>query len=217
MNGDLHIMSPGEKQRLYKYFLVDLEDLKEGDLQTEECSSKSFHQESNGSMNQRLQNIESSGIFPPCPLFVSQVRWTEREESPIPTEEHRECLDNQHNMAEGQEQKPVSDRQHVSVPVSVSLAALAGPEVSDVISDDPVSAAAHLHLLGEALSLIGRHLQETNKMVCMSGTLSLLLDSLLCALAPLMCLTTQIPELTSDTECPLAPTLENIAYVMPGL
>ncbi|KAM9770695.1 uncharacterized protein hmgxb4b isoform 4-T6 [Menidia menidia] len=142
---------------------------------------------------------------------------TSNAESPIPTEEHRECLDNQHNMAEGQEQKPVSDRQHVSVPVSVSLAALAGPEVSDVISDDPVSAAAHLHLLGEALSLIGRHLQETNKMVCMSGTLSLLLDSLLCALAPLMCLTTQIPELTSDTECPLAPTLENIAYVMPGL
>ncbi|KAJ4945289.1 hypothetical protein JOQ06_013816 [Pogonophryne albipinna] len=28
---------------------------------------------------------------------------------------------------------------------------------------DPVSAAAHLHLLGESLSLIGLHLQETNK------------------------------------------------------
>lgn len=27
---------------------------------------------------------------------------------------------------------------------------------------DPVSAAAHLHLLGESLSLIGLHLQETN-------------------------------------------------------
>lgn len=27
---------------------------------------------------------------------------------------------------------------------------------------DPVSAAAHLHLLGESLSLIGHHLQETN-------------------------------------------------------
>ncbi|KAF6718001.1 HMG box-containing protein 4 [Oryzias melastigma] len=29
-------------------------------------------------------------------------------------------------------------------------------------SGDPVSAAAHLHLLGESLSLIGQHLQETN-------------------------------------------------------
>uniref|UniRef100_A0A3P8UBE6 Uncharacterized protein n=1 Tax=Amphiprion percula TaxID=161767 RepID=A0A3P8UBE6_AMPPE len=65
---------------------------------------------------------------------------------------------------------------------------------------DPVSAAAHLHLLGESLSLIGLHLQETNKMVCMSSGFSLLLDSLLCALAPLICLTTQIPELKSCTQ-----------------
>ncbi|XP_029285627.1 uncharacterized protein hmgxb4b isoform X2 [Cottoperca gobio] len=82
---------------------------------------------------------------------------------------------------------------------------------------DPVSAAAHLHLLGESLSLIGNHLQETNKMVSMSSSLSLLLDSLLCALAPLICLTAQIPELRSCTQHTLASTLENIAYVMPGL
>ncbi|XP_024864947.1 HMG domain-containing protein 4-like [Kryptolebias marmoratus] len=81
----------------------------------------------------------------------------------------------------------------------------------------PVSAAAHLHLLGESLSLIGRHLQETNKVACVSSSLSLLLDSLLCALAPLMCLTTQIPELTGGADHTLASTLENIAYVMPGL
>ncbi|XP_044044906.1 uncharacterized protein LOC122872886 [Siniperca chuatsi] len=81
----------------------------------------------------------------------------------------------------------------------------------------PVSAAAHLHLLGESLSLIGQHLQETKKMVSMSSSLSLLLDSLLCALAPLICLTAQIPELRSCTQPTLASTLENIAYVMPGL
>ncbi|MED6243349.1 hypothetical protein ATANTOWER_018753 [Ataeniobius toweri] len=81
----------------------------------------------------------------------------------------------------------------------------------------PVSAAAHLHLLGESLSLIGSHLEETDKKVCMSSSLSLLLDSLLCALAPLMCLTTQIPELASCTEHALASTLENVAYMMPGL
>ncbi|XP_068582989.1 uncharacterized protein [Cebidichthys violaceus] len=65
---------------------------------------------------------------------------------------------------------------------------------------DPVSAAAHLHLLGESLSLIGHHLQETNKAVSMSSSVSLLLDSLLCALAPLLCLTAQIPELRSCTQ-----------------
>ncbi|KAF3687553.1 HMG box-containing protein 4 High mobility group protein 2-like 1 [Channa argus] len=82
---------------------------------------------------------------------------------------------------------------------------------------DPVSAAAHLHLLGESLSLIGHHLQETDKMVSMSSSLSLLLDSLLCSLGPLICLTAQIPELKSCTQHMLAATLENIAYLMPGL
>ncbi|XP_014193615.1 uncharacterized protein LOC102302067 [Haplochromis burtoni] len=82
---------------------------------------------------------------------------------------------------------------------------------------DPASAAAYLHLLGESLSLIGHHLQETDKMVCMSSSLSLLLDSLLCAMAPLTGLTMHIPELRSCTQHTLASTLDNIAYVMPGL
>ncbi|XP_020503342.3 uncharacterized protein [Labrus bergylta] len=82
---------------------------------------------------------------------------------------------------------------------------------------DPVSAAAHLHLLGESLSLIGQHLQETTKTVSLPSGLSLLLDSLLCALVPLISLTSQIPELRSCTQHTLAPTLENINYLMPGL
>ncbi|XP_077381244.1 uncharacterized protein hmgxb4b [Festucalex cinctus] len=81
---------------------------------------------------------------------------------------------------------------------------------------DPICAAAHLHLLGEALSLIGHILKGTNKSVCVSRSLILLLDSLLCVLAPLMCLTSHIPELHSCTENILASTLENIAYMMPG-
>ncbi|XP_071002123.1 HMG domain-containing protein 4-like isoform X2 [Oncorhynchus clarkii lewisi] len=90
---------------------------------------------------------------------------------------------------------------------------LTGPEV------DPVNAAAHLQLLGESLSHIGHRLQGTKEMMAVSGSLSVLLDSLLCALAPLACLTSLVPELRS---CPshshtLAETLDNIAYVMPGL
>nr|XP_040042358.1 uncharacterized protein LOC120825070 isoform X3 [Gasterosteus aculeatus aculeatus] len=82
---------------------------------------------------------------------------------------------------------------------------------------DPVCAAAHLHLLGESLSLIGHHLQETNKAVSASSSASLLLDSLLCAVAPLIGLTEQVPELRSCTRHTLRSTMENISYLMPGL
>ncbi|XP_014036716.2 HMG box-containing protein 4-like isoform X1 [Salmo salar] len=70
---------------------------------------------------------------------------------------------------------------------------LTGPEV------DPVNAAAHLQLLGESLSHIGHRLQGTKEMMAVSGSLSVLLDSLLCALAPLACLTSLVPKLRS---CP---------------
>ncbi|XP_067314906.1 HMG box-containing protein 4-like isoform X2 [Pseudorasbora parva] len=82
---------------------------------------------------------------------------------------------------------------------------------------DPIDAAAHLQLLGESLSLIGRRLQETEGMVTVSGSLSVLLDSVLCALGPLTCLTTQVPELNGCPHHVLSNTLDNIAYVMPGL
>lgn len=82
---------------------------------------------------------------------------------------------------------------------------------------DPIDAAAHLQLLGESLSVIGCRLQETEGMVTVSGSLSVLLDAMLCALGPLACLTTQVPELNGCPQHILSKTLDNIAYVMPGL
>ncbi|XP_039980291.1 HMG domain-containing protein 4a [Xiphias gladius] len=82
---------------------------------------------------------------------------------------------------------------------------------------DPIDAAAHLQLLGESLSLIGHRLQETEGMVAVSGSLSVLLDSILCALGPLTCLTSQIPQLNGCPRNVLSNTLDNIAYIMPGL
>nr|XP_043890427.1 HMG domain-containing protein 4a isoform X1 [Solea senegalensis]XP_043890428.1 HMG domain-containing protein 4a isoform X1 [Solea senegalensis] len=82
---------------------------------------------------------------------------------------------------------------------------------------DPIDAAAHLQLLGESLSLIGHRLQETEGMVAVSGSLSVLLDSILCALGPLTCLTAQIPQLNGCPRTVLSNTLDNIAYIMPGL
>lgn len=100
-----------------------------------------------------------------------------------------------------------------------SLAPAAEPSPSPLRDPevDPIDAAAHLQLLGESLSLIGRRLQETEGMVTVSGSLSVLLDSVLCALGPLACLTAQVPELNGCPAHVLSNTLDNIAYVMPGL
>ncbi|XP_016526754.1 uncharacterized protein hmgxb4b isoform X2 [Poecilia formosa] len=146
------------------------------------------------------------------------------------------CLDNHQEMAD-RDVSPSFPPNSADLQVPSPVRTTAGPGLCSFMADAcapfgsssgvhnypccsdhcPVSAAAHLHLLGESMSLIGSHLEETNKRVCMSGSLSLFLDSLLCALAPLMCLTTQIPELTSCSEHTLTSTLENVAYVMPGL
>ncbi|XP_062264383.1 HMG domain-containing protein 4a [Platichthys flesus] len=96
-------------------------------------------------------------------------------------------------------------------PGNLSLSPARIPEV------DPIDAAAHLQLLGESLSLIGHRLQETEGMVAVSGSLSVLLDSILCALGPLTCLTAQIPQLNGCPRNVLSNTLDNIAYIMPGL
>ncbi|XP_022255124.1 HMG box-containing protein 4-like isoform X2 [Limulus polyphemus] len=81
----------------------------------------------------------------------------------------------------------------------------------------PLDVAAHLKLLGDSLSIIGQRLTEHEGQIAVSGTLSVLLDSTLCALGPLMCLTSQVPELNGCEQKSLAQTLDNIAYVMPGL
>ncbi|XP_041093701.1 HMG domain-containing protein 4a [Polyodon spathula] len=77
--------------------------------------------------------------------------------------------------------------------VSLSLSPARLPD------SDPIDVAAHLQLLGESLSLIGHRLQETEGMVAVSGSLSVLLDSILCALGPLTCLTAHVPEING---CP---------------
>lgn len=86
-------------------------------------------------------------------------------------------------------------------------------------SIEVIDAAAHLKLLGESLTVIGERLKKHNGHVALSGSLSVLLDSLLCSMGPLLCMTTQIPGLENKTQLSrnLAATLDNIAYVMPGL
>lgn len=86
-----------------------------------------------------------------------------------------------------------------------------------VTGTQPIDVAAHLALLGESLTLIGKRLKEHEGQITVSGSLPLLLDSLLCALGPLLCLTQQIPEMDGADPEVLSTTLENVAYFMPGL
>ncbi|XP_063429524.1 HMG box-containing protein 4-like isoform X2 [Mytilus trossulus] len=82
---------------------------------------------------------------------------------------------------------------------------------------EPIDVAAYIKLVGESLSIIGMRLQEHRGLIAVQGSLSVLLDSLLCALGPLMCLTTQIPELHGCPAETHSRTLDNLAYFMPGL
>ncbi|KFV86163.1 HMG domain-containing protein 4 [Struthio camelus australis] len=103
---------------------------------------------------------------------------------------------------------------HKKSPSSTVVVSVSPAKVPET---DPIDVAAHLQLLGESLSLIGHRLQETEGMVAVSGSLSVLLDSIICALGPLACLTTQLPELNGCPKQVLSNTLDNIAYIMPGL
>ena len=53
--------------------------------------------------------------------------------------------------------------------------------------------------------------------IAVQGSLSVLLDSLLCTLGPLSCMTAYIPELDGCPQQTHSNTLDSIAYIMPGL
>uniref|UniRef100_A0A674DX51 Uncharacterized protein n=1 Tax=Salmo trutta TaxID=8032 RepID=A0A674DX51_SALTR len=135
------------------------------------------------------------------PRFFFLLLFQGREESTMPS--FWMYMDDQQNQIRAEASTAGCS---LMTPDATDSPMLTGPEV------DPVNAAAHLQLLGESLSHIGHRLQGTKCQV-----VSVLLDSLLCALAPLACLTSLVPELRSCPSHSHTLTLDNIAYVMPGL
>ncbi|XP_041723278.1 HMG box-containing protein 4-like [Coregonus clupeaformis] len=233
MEGEVGLVtgrSQREKKRSYKDFLRedDDDDLVEDEEQlvVKECKyKKSYkkkrrhsgdhthpHRWTNGSAGPELDGIshhDHQTCESPDEWMTEGERIDEtREESTMPS--FWMYMDDQQNEIRAESSTASCS---LVTPATTDSPMLTGPEV------DPVNAAAHLQLLGESLSHIGHRLQGTKEMMAVSGSLSVLLDSLLCALAPLACLTSLVPELRS---CPshshtLAKTLDNIAYVMPGL
>lgn len=135
----------------------------------------------------------------------------------------------------GKEQKPATSKKTIqlglpsvvgNVPVSppsnrtgkdLVNEPMIGTGMYKVVGTQPIDVAAHLKLLGESLTIIGERLKEHDGQIAVSGSLSVLLDSLLCALGPLICLTQQVPETNGAKHETLSQMLDNIAYLMPGL
>ncbi|PIK55427.1 putative HMG domain-containing protein 4-like [Apostichopus japonicus] len=83
---------------------------------------------------------------------------------------------------------------------------------------DPIDVAAHLKLLGDSLTNVGRSLiKQASGETEVHGSVSVLMDSMLSAIAPLLCLTSQVDELSVIPRKTQSSLLENIAYIMPGL
>ncbi|XP_026461644.1 HMG box-containing protein 4-like isoform X2 [Ctenocephalides felis] len=108
-----------------------------------------------------------------------------------------------------------SDNLMLSPKSSAMSSGLSSQGMYKVTGSSPIDIAAYLKLLGESLSIIGERLKEHEGQIAVSGSLSVLLDSLLCSVGPLVCLSQQVPELNSDMD--FSDLLDNIAYVMPGL
>ncbi|XP_030041041.1 HMG box-containing protein 4 isoform X2 [Manduca sexta] len=100
------------------------------------------------------------------------------------------------------------------VPASSSSSTQAG--VYRVTGCGAADVAAHLRLLGESLAIIGARLKEHEGQIAVSGSVSVLLDTLLCSLAPLLSVCRAVPAIAPPARL-LQDTLHNIAYIMPGL
>lgn len=112
-------------------------------------------------------------------------------------------------------------------PAAAATAPPAPPTPATLRSDQiivsqctPSNAAAHLSLLGDSLHRMGGQLMQHDGNQCsVSGALSVLLDAFLCSMGPLMALTREIPGVEENPllDAAISSTLDNIAYILPGL
>ncbi|CAL1275554.1 unnamed protein product [Larinioides sclopetarius] len=90
-------------------------------------------------------------------------------------------------------------------------------EATRALGTSAIDSAAYLKLLGDSLSVIGQRLTEHEGQLAVSGIFSVLLDTILCVVGPLLCLTSESPVLNSLPQDVSRRTLDSIAYFMPGL
>lgn len=66
-------------------------------------------------------------------------------------------------------------------------------------------------------AILKAYLYHSQGPIAVQGSLSVLLDSSLCAMASVMCLTNQLPEVGTGLNKTHSRNLDNIAYIMPGI
>lgn len=81
----------------------------------------------------------------------------------------------------------------------------------------PMDVAAHLTMLGGNMTRLGMALDYLDNDVDATAMYSCLLDSLLCAIGPLLCLTRSISGLEDMPTDTFKKTLDHLAYFMPGV
>lgn len=180
-----------------------------------------------GGPQRRPDNTDRSRPLSSTPLLTKKLTQTLATKSPFNTTQQRA---NRTTPGSQQSTSPKSTVYQLGLPAVGSNntgVSPPSPRNHPVRGDNifkgngikPIDVAAHLKLLGESLTIIGERLKEHEGQIAVSGSLSVLLDSLLCALGPLLCLTQQIPELQENCCDPeqLTNTLDNVAFIMPGL
>lgn len=91
-------------------------------------------------------------------------------------------------------------------------------ETGKPISSNPVDIASCFKILGDSLNAISAKLNSSvEKSFDENDALDLLLDSAICAMSPLICLTSLTPELNVCNENTKKALLDNVVFLMPGI
>ena len=90
-------------------------------------------------------------------------------------------------------------------------------EPSKTITTNPIDLASCFKILGDSLNGIGMKLNNSDEHFNEGDALDLLLDSAVCAMSPLICLTSSLPGLADCNEKTQRGLLDNVAFLMPGI
>ena len=90
-------------------------------------------------------------------------------------------------------------------------------EPSKTITTSPIDVASCFKILGDSLNGIGMKLNNSDETLNESEALDLLLDSAVCAMSPLLCLTSLMPGLAGCNERVQRSLLDNVTFLMPGI
>lgn len=131
-----------------------------------------------------------------------------------------------HSAANSINNRYRNQQQEIKVNLHSKTRLLNNLQISSYIGDPQAKAtattvidlASHLKILGDSFTAISSKLNcDAEESLNENEALDLLLDSAVCVLSPLVCLTKLIPELNGCNESTQKQLLDNVAFLMPGI